>query len=302
METVAETKPAVADAALLDEFLAHARVEKKLAANTLAAYGSDLRIYLAYLTKRRRSLASADAPLLADFLWERRSGDRKATTLYRLVESLRQFHGYLHAEERLSSDPTRTISTPKIGRRLPRYLTVEEMTRLLTHAPDEKESTLRFRAMVELLYAAGLRVSELVSLETSQVDMDLGLVRVFGKGGKERVVPIHARSAHALRRYREVRGASAEDRYFFPGPRGGPLTRVAFWYQLKKWARAAGIAKPLSPHMIRHSFATHLLRGGADLRVVQELLGHADIGTTQIYTHVDREELSRLHRKFHPRG
>jgi integrase/recombinase XerD len=178
------------------------------------------------------------------------------------------------------------------------------MGRLLNHAPDRRDSSLRFKAMLELMYAAGLRVSELVNLEESQVDLEVGFVRAFGKGGKERIVPMNRRAVHSLRAYLEVkrRKPAVQTRYLFVNGRGRPLTRVAFWYQLKKWARAAGVFKALSPHVVRHSFATHLLRGGADLRSLQEMLGHADISTTQIYTHVDRDQLKKTHKQFHPRG
>jgi integrase/recombinase XerD len=154
------------------------------------------------------------------------------------------------------------------------------------------------------MYAAGLRVSEVVKLEEAQLDLDVGFVRAYGKGGKERIVPVHARAVRAVKDYLELKRKSgaAPGRYLFLSNRGVPMSRLTFWVQLKKWAREAGVRKPLHPHMLRHSFATHLLSGGADLRAVQEMLGHADISTTQIYTHVDRDELKQAHRKFHPRG
>jgi integrase/recombinase XerD len=286
----------------LREFVDHLRVERKLAANTVAAYGSDLRPYVAFLQKRGLGLEAVTPPVLTDFLWERRSR-LKATSLARLGESLRQFHRFLKSEGRCAQDPTENLSSPKTPQRLPKVLGVDEVNRLLAHAPSSTPRTLRFKAMLEVLYASGLRVSELVGLPTHGVDLELGFLRVFGKGGKERVVPVNRRAVHAIKSYWDTRKDLPDSHGFaFVGPGGKPLTRVAFWYELRRWARAAGVHRPLSPHTLRHSFATHLLRGGADLRAVQEMLGHADISTTQIYTHVDRQGLKDAHRKFHPRG
>jgi integrase/recombinase XerD len=287
---------------LLKEFLDHLRVERKLAENTVLAYGADLRPYLAYLENRKVSLAEVGPGDLSDFLWERRAAPLKSSSLYRLSESLRQFHRFLKIEGHSPADPTGQLSTPKTSERLPKVLSVEEMARLLAHSPKLTEHTLRFKAMLELLYAAGLRVSELVGLPAKDIELELGYVRVFGKGGKERVVPINRRAIHAVRVYREALKTPVQDGPLFVGRNGAPLTRTAFWYELKKWARDAGVRKPLSPHVLRHSFATHLLKGGADLRVVQEMLGHSDISTTQIYTHLDRESIKKAHRAFHPRG
>ncbi|MBK8870414.1 MAG: tyrosine recombinase XerD [Elusimicrobia bacterium] len=288
---------------LLVEFLDHLRVERKLARNSVAAYGSDLRPYVAFLAKRGVPVAESGPGDLSEFLWERRSAPLKPASLYRLAESLRQFHRFLKTEGRALSDPTVSLVSPKTGDRLPKVLSVDEVNRLLAHAPSPTVRTLRFKAMLELLYAAGLRVSELVNVPAASVDLTVGYVRVFGKGGKERVVPINRRAIHAIRVYLEfAKRAGPLDGPLFAGRKGKPLSRVAFWQELKKWARAAGVNRPLSPHVLRHSFATHLLRGGADLRVVQEMLGHADISTTQIYTHLDGAAIKKAHRRFHPRG
>jgi integrase/recombinase XerD len=300
---VPESPPAVPEIpAALAEFLDHLRVERKLAANTVAAYGGDLRPYLAFLSKRGLALDAVTPPALTDFLWERRAR-LKATSLARLGESLRQFHRFLKSEGRCAQDPTENLSAPKTPQRLPKVLGVDDVGRLLAHAPAPTAKTLRFKAMLEVLYASGVRVSELVGLPMSGVDLELGFLRVFGKGGKERIVPLNRRAIHALKTYWDTRKDLPDPKGFaFVGPSGKPLTRVAFWYELRAWARAAGVHRPLSPHTLRHSFATHLIRGGADLRAVQEMLGHADISTTQIYTHVDRQGLKDAHRKFHPRG
>jgi integrase/recombinase XerD len=286
----------------LTEFLDHLRVERKLSPNTVMAYGSDLRPYAVFLKKRGLAFDAVTPPVLTDFLWERR--DRlKAASLARLGESLRQFHRFLKSEGRSPQDPTENLSAPKTPQRLPKVLGVDEVSRLLSHAPPPTARTLRFKAMLEVLYAAGLRVSELVDLPAVSVDLDAAFVRVLGKGGKERLLPIHARAVAALRAFLETkrRNNRLGHRYLFSGLRDRPPTRKSFWEALKKWAVRAGVPGALHPHMIRHSFATHLLKGGADLRSVQELLGHADISTTQIYTHVEKDELKDMHRKFHPR-
>lgn len=299
-KTAGETS-ALAPAPQLKAFLDHLRVERKLAKNTVLAYGADLRPYLAYLEERKVPLTQVGPGDLSDFLWIRRSA-LKSSSLCRLSETLRQFHRFLKIDGHSPADPTGQLSSPKTSERLPKVLSVEEVSRLLAHTPKPTAHALRFKAMLELLYAAGLRVSELVELPLGGIDLEVGYVRVFGKGGKERVVPINRRAIHAVRVYRERLKTPSKDGPLFVGRAGRPLTRTAFWYELKKWARDAGVRKPLSPHVLRHSFATHLLKGGADLRVVQEMLGHADISTTQIYTHLDRAAIKKAHRQFHPRG
>jgi len=254
-----------------------------------------------FLDRRSERPGDATPDRISDFLWARRSEGLQATSLLRLTESLKQFFRYLKTETGATSDPTSTLVGPKRPERLPKVLTVEEVARLLSFSPARPRWTdRRFKAMLEILYASGLRVSELVNLRRDQIDMDVGFVRVWGKGGKERLVPVNRRAIHALRGYLTERPPSAAG-HLFARSSGRPLTRFGFWGRLRTWARAAGVHRPLSPHTFRHSFATHLLSGGADLRSVQEMLGHADISTTQIYTHVDREALKRAHRKFHPR-
>ncbi|HRY30070.1 MAG TPA: tyrosine recombinase, partial [Elusimicrobiota bacterium] len=271
--------------------------------NTLAAYGADLRRFLEHLHRHKKNPLRIPHAEITDYLWQRRQ-TLKSASLFRLAESIKQFYHYLLAEELISEDPTARMSSPKLTHRLPRYLSEEEVGRLLNRVPDGRESSVRFKAMLELMYAAGLRVSELVNLEEAQLDLDVGFVRAFGKGGKERIVPIHRRAVQSVGAYLDVKRKKFPNaaRYVFLSNRGKPLSRVAFWYQLRKWARDCGLKKPLHPHMLRHSFATHLLGGGADLRSVQEMLGHADISTTQIYTHVEKDQLKRMHKQFHPRG
>jgi integrase/recombinase XerD len=292
---------AAATPPFLQEFLDHLRVERKLAANTLAAYGTDLKSYFRYLVRAGLALEAVTAETLAEFLWARRTEGLKPASLLRLAGALKQFHRYLKREGHAAQDPTATLTGPKKPERLPNVLTDEEVRRLLTHAPSPPRfADRRFRAMIELLYATGLRVSEMVSLKRDQVDLEVGFVRAWGKGGKERVVPMNRRAIAALQGLLAERPVGPGG-YLFAHPSGRPLTRVSFWQHLRRWARDAGVHRPLSPHVLRHSFATHLLANGADLRSVQEMLGHADISTTQIYTHVDREALKRAHRQFHPR-
>lgn len=284
------------------EFLDYLRVERKLSTNTVAAYGADLKSYFAFLGEKGVSPAEVSRDLLSDFLWARRSQGLKPASLVRLTETLKQFHRYLKTEQHAPSDPTVHLAGPKQPGRLPKVLSPDEVQRLITHTPARpRAADRRLRAMLELLYAAGLRVSELVNLRREQVDLDTGFVRAWGKGGKERLVPIHERAIHALRQLLADKKKEPGD-FLFSNASGKALSRVAFWYQLRKRAREVGLTQPLSPHVLRHSFATHLLRGGADLRSVQEMLGHADISTTQIYTHVDREALKRAHKTFHPRA
>lgn len=279
-------------------------MERGLSANTLQAYRSDLEAFARWLAARRRGLLEADAGEILAFLGSGATGSVR--TLARRLSSLRRLYQHLVREGRISADPTAQVDAPRLGRSLPKAVTEQEVELLLT-APDvATPAGVRDRAMLELLYATGLRVSELVGLRLEQVNLRQGVVRVLGKGGKERLVPLGEAAVVWMDRYlREARPGmfrGRPDATVFPGTRGRPLTRQAFWHLLRRHARRAGIAKPVSPHVIRHAFATHLLNHGADLRVVQMLLGHSDISTTQIYTHVARERLKRLHAQHHPRG
>lgn len=243
---------------------------------------------------------------LTEFLWQQKLSKHQPRSVARMMESLRQFYRFLVAEGLTSNDPTANLLPPKIPHKLPNMLTKDEVNRLLHAASGSKERELRNRTMIEFLYATGLRVSELVGLNVDQVDIKLGFVRVIGKGNKERLVPINKTSLHYLSRYMEVR---EKNKFKNPGEKGlflsklgKKMSRIEFWRQLKNYAKKAGITKTMTPHVLRHSFASHMLAGGADLRFVQEMLGHASITTTQIYTHVDKERLKELHKKYHPRG
>jgi integrase/recombinase XerD len=296
------------DAALLDEFCDAVWLEDGLAKNTLESYRRDLTLFAAWLARARdRGLVEVDesdiSAYLVYLLQQRKS---RATSTARGLSSLKRFYRYATREGRMAEDPTQRIDTPKRPPRFPKSLSEGDVEALLA-APDvELPLGLRDRTMLELLYATGLRVSELVGLKVSEVSLDMGVVRVFGKGNKERLVPLGDEAASWLTRYTaEGRPAMLNGRAadaLFVTARGEGMTRQAFWHLIKRYGRRAIPDKPLSPHVLRHAFATHLINHGADLRVVQLLLGHADISTTQIYTHVARERLKKLHQQHHPRG
>jgi integrase/recombinase XerD len=287
----------------LDRFLDALWLEAGLSRNTLSAYRSDLEAFYAWL---KAPPAAATRQQLQEYFAacvERRASPRSTA---RLLSSLRRFYQYLLREGLITDDPTALLESPKLGRPLPKSLTEEQVEKLL-QAPDVDSALgLRDRAMLETLYATGLRVSELVGLTLQQANLQSGVVKVIGKGDKERLVPLGEEAIEWLQRYlNEARAkllhGQASDA-LFPTARGAAMTRQAFWQNLKRYTRIAGIETHLSPHTLRHAFATHLLNHGADLRVVQMLLGHVDLSTTQIYTQVARERLKQLHAQHHPRG
>jgi len=296
----------IEDQALIERFADTLWMERGLSANTLASYQSDLRNAAGWLAQQGMSLASARREHLLAYLAGLVEQRVKPRTSARRLSSLRQFYQLAVRENWLESDPSALIEAPKLGRPLPKSLSEQDVEALLA-APDlDSAEGQRDRSMLELLYATGLRVSELVQLSADQISLNQGLVRVVGKGGKERLVPLGDEAAEWLQRFaagarRELLG-ERQCNAFFPTRRGEGMTRQAFWYRIKKHARAAGIQSELSPHTLRHAFATHLLNHGADLRVVQLLLGHSSLSTTQIYTHVARERLKSLHAEHHPRA
>ncbi|MCP3670592.1 MAG: site-specific tyrosine recombinase XerD [Gammaproteobacteria bacterium] len=282
-------------------------MERGLSQNTLSAYQSDLNKFALWLeSNRSRQLLQAEREDLLEYLAEQSKKSYKPRSAARLLSCLRQFYQHALREGWVDIDPSSRIDAPKLGRPLPKSLIEQEVESLLA-APDlENPEGFRDRAMLEVLYATGLRVSELVGLRLEQVGLAQGVVRVVGKGDKERLVPLGEDAVDWLERFLAgVRPGLLRGRFcneIFPTRRGAGMTRQAFWYRIKKHAVTAGINKPLSPHTLRHAFATHLLNHGADLRVVQMLLGHSDLSTTQIYTHVARERLKTLHAMHHPRG
>lgn len=281
-------------------------MEKGLADNTLSSYRRDLAHYGDWLDKHGKTLLGSGKAELMDYLGYRHEQQRSPRSTARFLSCVRGFFRYQLREGRIDEDPSLDVDSPKLGRPLPKSLSEAEVDALLA-APDlEVALEFRDRTMLELLYACGLRVSELVSLQVSQLGMNQGVVRIIGKGGKERLVPMGEEALHWIQRYlntarRELLGNHTSETVFI-NRRSGPMSRQAFWYRIKLYADRAGIKSSLSPHTLRHAFATHLLNHGADLRVVQLLLGHSDLTTTQIYTHVARERMKELHASHHPRG
>ncbi len=291
---------------LLERYLSELRVEGGLAANTLESYRRDLFRLQRYLMQHRLGMGDPVSPqTIRSFLASLRQEALAASSIARLLSAMRGWYRFLVREHLVAASPLRDMALARRPVRLPKTLTHQEVTALLELPVRDRLEDRRDRVMLEVLYAAGLRVSELVGLSLSQIDVNLGCVRVMGKGAKERVVPLGQTAVKLLIEYMDyVRPAflkARSSRALFVSRQGRGLTRQAFWKLLLQRARRAGIVKPISPHMLRHSFATHLLEGGADLRVVQSMLGHADIATTQVYTHVESSRLRHIHRRYFPR-
>lgn len=281
-------------------------LERGLSKNTLASYGTDLRQLDEFLSRRNVAIESAQALHLMDFLADRSKSGIKPRSLARHLSSIKGFYQYMVRDHQLQVNPAALIDAPKQGRPLPKSLTERDVEALLAAPNVNTDLGLRDRAMLELLYACGLRVSELCELDVSQVNVSAGVVKVFGKGSKERLVPLGEEAQTWLQKYiKKARPQLLKVKasgVLFPSNRGQHMTRQTFWHRIKRHGVAAGIDKALSPHVIRHAFATHLLNHGADLRVIQMLLGHSDLSTTQIYTHVATQRLQKLHSQHHPRG
>lgn len=284
----------------IDRFTQYLRIEKGLAANTLSAYGRDLVFYLRYLGER--DLASAGSSEISGFLRYLYAEGLKARSVARALSAVRGLYRFLALEGVRDDNPTAAIEVPKAWAPLPRFLSLAQVEALLASPDPSTAKGLRDRAMIEVLYATGLRVSELVALTIDAVDVDNGFVRSIGKGDRERVVPLGESAAQAVRAYLEKGRPPSPVRRLFLNYRRRPLTRAGFWLILRGHGRRAGIRQEIAPHMLRHSFATHLLERGADLRSVQMMLGHADISTTEIYTHVVRERLKQIYTSHHPRA
>ena len=296
-----------ADTTTIERFLDALWMERGLSENTLAAYRNDLQQINNWLSQKKScELLSVNRNDLLDYLAERSEQKRSPRSTARLLSSLRRFYTWCRRESLIDEDPTRLLSAPKLGRPLPETLSEKDVEQLLA-APDTKTDIgIRDRAMLELLYATGLRVSELVNLTESQINLRQGVLRVTGKGQKERLVPMGEEAIEWVNRYMreappQLSHGAIVDALFLTNRRQG-MTRQAFWYLIKRYAQQAGINSKLSPHTLRHAFATHLLNHGADLRAVQMLLGHSNISTTQIYTHIARARLQALHAQHHPRG
>lgn len=313
METMASTDSKKATSAsvqrseeLVDRFLDAIWMERGLSQNTLGAYRADLMTLGRGLAEHDKPIDLADKADLLAFIAKRVESGAKPRSTARQLSSFRRFFRYIMREGLRDSDPTADIEMPRIGRSLPQTLSEDEVDSLLSAPNTDEPLGHRDRAMLELLYATGLRVSELINIQQSQINFNEGVLRIVGKGDRERLIPLGEESQRWIRDF--IDGPRMEillerqTDYLFPTRRGDRMTRQAFWHIIKRYAEKSGIRKKLSPHSLRHAFATHLLNRGADLRVVQLLLGHSDLSTTQIYTHVARERLKDLHSEHHPRG
>jgi len=297
----------------IDNFLNYLAVEKGFSGNTIDAYRNDLYQLASFVEKEtaKRGLpplwASFNRQGMLSYLLDLKERNYAATTVARKVAAAKSFFSFMVAEDKIKDNPMQDVPSPRIGKSLPKPLSISQ-ARLLLEQPAKLSTpeAKRDRAMLELLYATGMRVSELVSLNLGDVDMDGGFVRCFGKGQKERLIPIHQQAALAVKEYLEQARPNLahdkEERVLFLNPRGDRLTRQGFWQKLKEYAKSANLEVDITPHTLRHSFATHMLSGGADLRYVQEMLGHANISTTQIYTHLTTEHIRRSYEKSHPRA
>jgi integrase/recombinase XerD len=292
---------------LLEEFIYYLAVERGLAENTLASYRLDLNGFLAFCRQTgRMSLAQVDKNVVITYLYQQQLAGRAPATIARRLAAVKSFYKYLAAEELIQKDPTTDLEFPKLAQKLPRVLTVDEVDTLLTQPALSTPTGCRDKAMLELLYATGIRVSELVNLDLEHVNQTIGFVRCFGKGAKERIVPVGEVALGFIKIYllrsRSKLGQAGKTKALFVNRYGRRLTRQGFWKIVKGYAQKAGINKEITPHVFRHSFATHLLENGADLRSVQEMLGHTDIGTTQIYTHLTKQRVKEVYNRSHPRA
>jgi len=284
----------------IDRFLQYLRIEKGVADNTVQSYKHDLAMYREHLgTLGLLEAQRVDVSKFLKFLYARQLKPRSATRAFAAVRGL---HKFLILERATTENPTANVDQPRWWKPLPNVLTFEEVDKLLSVPDIATSKGLRDKAMLEVLYATGLRVSELIGLRLDGVDTEIGFVRCMGKGSKERVVPLGASAASAVAAYLQVRRVRKSTNYLFLNNRGEKLSRMGFWKLLREYGIRAGIKKKLTPHVLRHSFATHLLEGGADLRAVQTMLGHSNISTTEIYTHVMRERLKEIYKSYHPRA
>ncbi|OGH55958.1 MAG: site-specific tyrosine recombinase XerD [Candidatus Lindowbacteria bacterium RIFCSPLOWO2_12_FULL_62_27] len=290
----------------VEDFLKYLSVERGMALNSVWAYGRDLRTFMSHAKKDGRALASVDGQWIQDYLAAVQQEGLSARSATRALSAIKSFFRYLVSTGQIAADRVAEVQSPRLRKSVPGFLELPEITRLIQSVPEDSPVGIRDRAMLELLYGAGLRVTEVCDLSISQLDLENGFVTVIGKGNKERTVPIGRQALKALARYLKEGRANFlngkhTDRVFLSG-RGLGWTRQGIWKWLRAIARSAGMPKTIYPHLIRHTFATHVLSGGADLRSVQELLGHADISTTEIYTHINTPRLRQLHRQYHPRA
>ncbi len=291
---------------LIDSFLDYLSVERGLAKNTTVAYRQDLNIYLDFIAKAGiKALSNIDKKDIVEFMFSQKSKNISAVSISRRLAAIRMFHRFLSRERILKTDPTTLIDSPKLWKKVPDTLSLNEVELLINQPQVRNHQGARDKAIIETLYATGMRVSESTSLKTNNVNLDIGFLRCIGKGNKERVIPLGKKAILSIKKYLEFsRPYFLKDKtseYLFISRSGTKLSRQSIWKLIKRYAKEAKIKKPIKVHTLRHSFATHLLERGADLRSVQEMLGHSDISTTQIYTHIDKERLKTIHKMFHPR-
>lgn len=291
---------------LIDSFLDYLSVERALAKNTILAYRQDLNIYLNFISKRGIEILSKVTKTdIVDFMFSQKDSGVSPTSISRRLAAIRMFHRFLARERILKSDPTTLIDSPKLWKKVPDTLSLNEVEALIAAPQVRDHQGARDKAILETLYATGMRVSESCDLKTNNVNLDIGFLRCIGKGNKERIIPLGKKAIHSINRYLEFSRPyflkSKTSEHLFISRSGAKLSRQSIWKLIKRYAKEAKIKKPIKVHTLRHSFATHLLERGADLRSVQEMLGHSNISTTQIYTHIDKERLKSIHKQFHPR-
>lgn len=292
----------------LSDYIHFLRVERQLSPNTLSSYERDLKEYLTFLDKNIElvGLSTIERHHILKHLQQLKDEGRSSRTIARHISSIRSFHQFLIREKKMDHDPTIHLEQPKIEQKLPRVLSIQEVDLLIAATDSRKPQGVRDRAMLELLYASGMRISECIQLNADDLHLTMGFVRCYGKGGKERIIPLGQAAIRACEDYmqnvRPKLQAKSQTDALFLNLRGKRMTRQGFWKLLKEYAIKGGIRNEITPHILRHSFATHLIENGADLRAVQEMLGHADISTTQIYTHVSKSRLKEVYTKFHPRA
>ncbi len=290
---------------LAADFSRHLGMERGLAKNTCLAYAGDTEAFLVYCEARKTDPAKAEAPFLEAYLWSlKKEKGLGAASIYRKTEALRAFYRYLRLEGKADKDPTSNFRAPKLPRKIPRFLDKRDMEKLLGYPAGDAFAKVRAAAAIELLYASGIRVTELLGLRLESVNFQQGWLRVFGKGSKERMVPVNAAALSRLKDYLETRqqkfGGQAIAEELFLNRGGKKLSRISMWKDIVAFGREAGVEIKPHPHLFRHTFASHLVQGGADLRSVQEMLGHVSLNTTQIYAHVDKGDIKRAHEKYHP--
>ncbi|MBN1870719.1 MAG: site-specific tyrosine recombinase XerD [Candidatus Omnitrophica bacterium] len=291
----------------IEEFMNYLAVERGLAQNTLLAYRRDLNKYSSFLAKKGiQGAVQVKREHISDFMFDQKKRGLSAASICRSLAAIKMFHRFLVRERHANEDPTHLIDTPKKWKRVPNVLATSEIESMINTVKGKGWQAVRDKAILELFYASGMRVSELLNLKVDSVNLELGYVRCVGKGSKERIIPVGRRACEAIEKYcQKVRTKLVKDKttvFLFLSRLGKKISRQSIWKIIKNCAKQAHIRTEIKPHTLRHSFATHLLERGADLRSVQEMLGHSDISTTQIYTHVDRERLKTIHKQFHPRG